>query len=299
MRFGYFSTLVMLTFLVSCGEDVSSNRRKGSTGQERNRSEVSGAGGTDGTRSQIHRVKAAPVLSYAEEIARTLNNTLSDVLYRIRPDMEIDDEGSLANVLTVSNLGRPTVNCGTGTNLAGIDSRITDCFQKNGNSALWEGSRYGAAGEGIWKLVSRTPEREIWLDMRTGMIWSDVMKIESSTSFNWCQASGNTENDTPTATIDCNALAAGVSVCVGANDPDINVNVRWRLPTRNDFLQADINGARFVLKPESSLGLWTATMKAGVTGRTDAWIYKSADGTLISDNLSGKHHVRCIGAPVR
>lgn len=297
MKTSFILMPVLLSLLVGCGDDVSSNRRKGTTGREGNRSEVNGNGGLDGTRSQIHREKGAPVLSYAEEIAKTLNNSLSDVLYRIRPLMETDDESS---AFTVQILGRPKTVCGIAGTLQGVDSRITDCFQKNGSSSLWEGSRYGTSGEGIWKLVSRNADgREIWFDTRTGMLWSDLITVEAVSSFNWCQAAGNTESDTPTTSVDCNELAEGVSLCAGAVDADITTNVKWRLPTRNDFLQADINGARAVLKKESSLGLWTATMRSGVAGRNEAWIYKTADGTLTNDVLSSKHHVRCIGVPIR
>lgn len=297
MKTSFIWMPVLFTMIVGCGEDVSSNRRRGTPGQERNTSEVNGNGGLDGTRSQVHRRTAAPVLSYSEEIAQTLNNSLSDVLYRIVPLMETDDESS---ALTIQELGRPKKVCGIADTLQGVDSRITDCFQKNGNLSLWEGSRYGTSGEGIWKLVSRNADgREIWFDTRTGMAWSDIITIDGAASFNWCQASGNIENDTPSTTTDCNDIAAGISTCVGKTDGDIGVNVKWRLPTRNDLLQADLNGARAVLKKESSLGLWTATLKSGVSGRNEAWIYKSADGTLTNDVLSSKYHVRCIGAPIR
>jgi hypothetical protein len=165
--------------------------------------------------------------------------------------------------------------------------------------ATWDGTNSGASGESIWKLVSRTSSgQETWLDTRTGLVWSDIVKNASGINlFNWCQASGNDQNDTTTEIIDCNELNAGESVCVGASYEGSENQVKWRLPTRNDFLLADINGARFVLKKETEQGLWTATLKSGVVGRNEAWVYDSQFGILSSGLLSTQRQVRCVGAP--
>lgn len=292
--------MAFLTLLVGC-QDVSSNRRQGTNNNTViTRPGAEGTDGSDSIRSSMHRERGAPVLSYADEIKKTLANDLPETLYRTVPLMEKDDEGSIKNVITVDRRGRPTTACGLGNSFAGIDARVTDCFQKNGDNSIWEGATYGAAGEGTWKLVQRNNDGdEIWIDGRTGMVWSDIAKNSTGINvFNWCKASGNTQNDTPTESIDCNAISDGINVCEIVSD-EISSQIKWRLPTRNDFLQADLNGSRFVLKKETEVGLWTATMRAGVSGRTEAWVYNSKDGTLSPGTLTTERQVRCIGAPVR
>jgi hypothetical protein len=300
MKLNYFIGLGLIPLLVSCGGDVSSNRKKGnnSSSPDRSTQAAEGSAGQDNIRSFIHREKGSTVISYTQEISKTLAKDLPMSLYRTIPSMEKDDEGSAKNVITTTNIGRPTTSCGIGENFAGIDARITDCYLKNREKALWEGQRYGAAGEGTWKLVGLSADgKETWFDGRTGMVWSD---LHSKT--NWCKASGNTENATTTETIDCNNFndtISGEEVCIDAVTPGLGTQIKWRLPTRNDFLQADLNGLRFVLIKENADGLWTATMKARVPGRTDAWVYHSTDGSLSSANLATERQVRCIGVPVR
>src|SRR5690606_24728397 len=149
MKLNYFIGLGLIPFIVSCGGDVSSNRKKGNDPTpERYTPAAEGTQGQEYIRSSIHREKGSSVLSYAQEITKTLSKDLSPSLYRIIPSMEKDDEGSAKNVTTTTNIGRPTSTCGQGDNFAGIDARITDCFLKNKEKALWEGHRYGAAGEG-------------------------------------------------------------------------------------------------------------------------------------------------------
>lgn len=294
----FLSYALFLTLLVGCGEDVSSNRKLGSPLVDRPTIETAGVVGLS---SQLHRERGAPVLTSAQEISRISSNDLPVASYRTIPLMEKDDEGSNRSVTTRNDLGRPTVTCGLATTLTGIDSRINDCFQKNADKSLWEGFRFGSAGEGIWKLVSRTDAGlEIWLDNRTGLVWSDLVTTsENVNTFNWCKASGNDDLPTSPATINCSELMDQTRVCQDLFIEGLGANVAWRLPTRNDFLQADINGARFVLKRENNSGLWTATMRAAATGRTEAWVYNSTDGTLSAGNLTSERQVRCVGAAIR
>lgn len=293
-------SLSFLCLLASC-EDVSSNRRQGQNrNPERDRPEI-GSEGSENLRSHIHRERGSAILSYAEEIQKTLGRDLPQISYRIVPLMEKDDEGSLKNVATVNDLGRPTVSCGRGDGFAGIDARITDCFQKNADKALWEGYRYGAAGESTWKLVTRNgSEKEMWLDLRTGMVWSYLRAdTEENKLFNWCKASGNDQNSSTELLIDCNELAEGESVCAGELLEEVGSQIQWRLPTRNDYLQADINGIRSIFPKEADAGLWTATIRAASEGRAEAWVYSTKEGTLSAGPLSSERFVRCIGAPVR
>ncbi len=290
--------LCLSTFLVSC-EDVASNRKMGTNKNPPTIQAVEG-NGSDLIRSHMHRKNGSPVIPYAEEIVKTLSNELPENLYRNIPLMDTDDEGSSKNVITRDELGRATEECGTGTEFAGIDARITHCSQKNGDKAIWNGTNLGASGEGIWKLVSRSAAgNEIWFDGRTGMVWSDMIKKDTLVSFNWCKASGNDEDDTPNEVINCRTLGEAVSLCANNSIAGLETQVKWRLPTRNDFLQADLNGSRFVMKKENDSGLWTATIRAASSGRNEAWVYDSTEGTLAGGKMTDLRQVRCIGTPVR
>lgn len=292
-------SLTFLCFLTAC-EDVSSNHKQGQNrNPERSTPEIGGEG-SGSLRSHLHREKGSPILSSSQEIQKILNGELPDISYRLIPSMEKDDEGSLKNTTPVEALGRPAINCGAGDGFPGIDARITDCFQKNGSKALWEGHRYGAAGESTWKLVSRNNAKEIWFDMRTGLVWSYLMTNEdNSNAFNWCMASGNTENNSSDVAVDCNDIGSAESLCANEILEEVGSQVKWRLPTRNDYLQADINGIRSIVEKEGEAGLWTATLRARSQGRSEAWIYNTQEGLLSAASLSTLHSVRCIGAPVR
>lgn len=291
-----FLALLFLITLFSCGQDVSSNRKLATVihrPTEGTTPEI-GQSGSSVIFSQIHREKGQPVLTYAQEISQILNNTLSGALYRIIPSVSQDDEGSIANVVTVNDLGRPNTNCGSGTEFTGISARMNDCQAKNPTSGIWEGGRNGSAGEGTWRLVARNETAEYWLDERTGLLWSHFQ-----TETNWCKASGNTEADSSLNTINCSLLGENQSVCAGASFAEIPATeVKWRLPTRNDYLQADLDGLRFVLMKENPAGLWTATIRSASGGRSEAWVYHSTEGTITSANLSTAIQVRCVGAAV-
>lgn len=287
-----FIALVMLTSLVGCGDDVAKGSRN-QAGPERNTSQQTAE--TTLINSQMHREKGSTILTYADEIKKTFANEVSSKLYRFIPSMEKDDEGSSENVTTVEDIGRPTAVCGTGSGFTGINARISDCSKKNADKAFWDGKSYGAAGEGSWKLVMYNGTKEFWLDEKSGMVWSHVLA-----AVNWCKASGNTENNTTETVIDCNDIGDALSSCSGKVMDEVGDQIKWRLPTRNDFLQADINGARFVMKKENeTTGLWTATLRAAANGRNEAWVYNSKEGTLTAALMTTERAVRCVGAPLR
>lgn len=292
-----FVSLLALTALVGCNDDVGSR----STSQNPVKPAPPIEAEVIAQRSMLIREKGSDSLSTAKEIKKTLAGTLSVKSYRTVPLMEKDDEGSSKNTTTITSLGRPAVNCGTGT-FAGIKARIADCVAKNTEKASWEGSLYGASGEGNWKLVSRSDDnKEIWIDETTGLLWSYLLSKEdedTKTTFNWCKASGNGQGNTSSEQVDCLTTGAGESLCDRQTLDEVGTQAKWRLPTRNDYLQADLNGLRFVLAREpSELGLWTATMRSTATGRTEAWVYSSKEGTLSAGNLTSERYVRCIGVP--
>lgn len=281
-----------LSLLMGCGDDIGkSSRKKGSE------TTTPGAAGAESVLvekpSFIHRERGSLILTSATERAFMMNGSLT-ANYRKVPNILIDDEGTdQVNVFTVNTLNRPTISCGVGANFTTIDARISDCAAKNKTSATWYGQANASSGEGNWKLVAiTTTGSEVWLDERSGMVWSDIQ----TSAANWCQAANNGESPTAPGVVDCKTLKADTSFCVGLKLSGIGENIKWRLPTRNDFLAADLNGIRFVLKTGTSLGSWTATMVAGVATRNKAWVYHLNDGTLSAEELSSNHQVRCIGS---
>lgn len=291
MKKSSYLVVLALFSLVSCGQDVSSNKKKGSPNTVRDTSEATADQSVETIRSHIHREKGAPILSSSDEIKKSFTGGLA-ATYRKIPLMEKDNESAST---TVTSLGRPTTTCGVGT-FASINERIKDCISSNSNSSEWNGEKNGSAGESKWQLVMRSSDnKEIWLDSRTGMVWSDLIQTDTAKIFNWCKASGNTQANK--GSVDCENIGEQVNLCDLADKLD--GQIVWRLPTRNDFLQADINGLRFVLKKETDTGLWTATLKAGASNFSEAWLYSSKEGTLISGKLSEEHQLRCIGVPRR
>ena len=91
------------------------------------------------------------------------------------------------------------------------------------------------------------------------------------------------------------------SLCTSLND---NINpalgklplsrVKWRLPNREEFLQADINGARSVLV-DSGSNLWTASFDKQFGGEYKAWAINHKDGILASTLIDEELDVRCVG----
>ena len=288
-------TLGLLTTLVSCNDAASNNKTEPPKVTTTTTTPTLEADQL--IRSPIHRTRGASVISYAQETIFVLGNSLPST-YRVIPDMELDDEGTEGvNIATQEALGRPQTVCGVGT-FTNITARISDCFAKNNTTALWSGTQNGASGEGDWQLVAKTDAgKELWYDARTRMVWSDEMVLNGQTAFNWCQAAGNDQSATATSTVDCNNLALGISVCANLVMDEIGTQIEWRLPTRNDYLQADLDGLRFVLPSSTVNGYWTATMKANTVGRTEAWKYFST-GTLATGALNSTASVRCIGAPL-
>lgn len=275
--------VLSLTILVGCNEDAGSNRRRGNGEKAIPQAETTNFLVT----SYVIRDSGNPVLTTQEEITLTLTNGYTDK-YRFIPVMATDNE-------SVRSFTRPTTTCGIGATLQNIDERIADCATLNSTRATFSGSEYGRSGEATWRLVARQANAfEIWLDTHTGLVWSDVVQVG-----NWCQASGNNESATTTESISCVDEGAGENVCSNLSLEGFGNNIKWRLPTRNDFLQAELDGIRYIKKP-TDIDFWTATTQSNVVGRNKAWIFSfQLQGTLISDTMNTGHQIKCIGAPVR
>ena len=278
--------ITMTLLLSSCNEDVGSSTRRGTPSTTNQ-----GLNTTETVASNIHRNRGEAVLSYGQEITQTFSGNLP-AGYRIVPDLDIDTEGHL-NVVTVEKQGRPSTLCGHLPELNGIKARISDCRVKNSTSYLWDGFSNGASGEGQWQLVAMIGTgKEIWLDTKSRMVWS-----EERSAVNWCRASGNEQVSHDGVSIDCVALGLGESVCTESNFAGLNGDIKWRLPTRNDYLQADIDGLRFIYS-DSKVPVrffWTATLDSKNAAR--AWTYVFPQGTLAAEEMKTTQYVRCIGTP--
>ena len=238
-------------------------------------------------RSQLHRDRTTVILSTTQE-ARQANSL--PVGYENIPNiLEADDgQGPRTQVVYATHTAAP---CGNGANFATIQARIQDCATINPTQSTWNGQANGTAGEGNWVLVVRNGiNQEVWLDQTTNYLWSDRVAEASS----WCDASGNTQAAPTDGNVDCfvlntnqRNLCSGMSISIL---PDTQVS--WRLPTRADFLLADINGARFVL---NSIGLtfWTATVSGA--DRDQAWSIEQSTGMLSTGSRAESRAVRCIG----
>lgn len=150
---------------------------------------------------------------------------------------------------------------------------------------------------------------------------------------NWCLATGNTQGGYGVECQVATASSynnAGVSLCyddgagplvtpngmhnattttnlaawssVGLTDSEQNNIVRakgdltsltWRLPTRADYMQAEVNGLRHVLPNLGEESLWSASVNSDSRGY--AWFFFGSSG-IVSVNLRYvSYSVRCVG----
>lgn len=290
MKFqGLILSLTSLLVLSGCQEDLASNRDQNAIKQPVVTEPVN-------VMSGIHRERGAEPISYKTEI--TANSTNSHV--RAIPDMHFDDEGGdEKNVTTVTFRTRPTKLCGQILK-ATLKEKIADCLAQNTSHSLWNGTIDAGSAESTWNLVTLSEKDggsekfEIWMDQRTGMLWSDMIAIEG----NWCESSGSqtpTDVNDPNIGENCQVTGKGRSLCTNHSPVELP-KVTWRLPTRHDYLQADLDGIRFVL-PIGTNNFWTATVSSDVTARNKAWTYNMKWGTLVAEPMTELRHVRCIGTP--
>lgn len=198
--------------------------------------------------STMHRDSGVTQISvYAESVTNAGTaytngnyNNASAAAYRAIPKIGSsttpgDDDGYQG--VSVTKVDRSTapiltdVTCGTdrGAEIT-IENLIADCEEKFGrcsnasyttkatcianseawtSEAMWDGAVKGNAGQGVWKLVTRSGNvvsdkgREVWRDERTKLLWSSKV----STGLNWCKANGsNFITNNPAAEDDPNNL---------------------------------------------------------------------------------------------
>ncbi|MCM2279347.1 MAG: DUF1566 domain-containing protein [Oligoflexia bacterium] len=300
------------------------------------------------TASQQHRDTATQQLTQKEEVALGAGMPYenADPGYRAVPRILKDDDGYVGGSVTYVNRASWDAACdGSGATgagglpckcgLSGTNSeRIADCAAHGtiGPEASWDGASKGNAGQGSWKLVTRTGSltddkgREVWQDQRTGLLWSSLL----STSLSWCKATGsNFISGNPAAEDDpsnvCDNAANQVTGTAPANkavsacfeddgtyftqtDAAIDLagkgglsrtsspTVAWRNPTKYDYMIAEVNGIRFVMpdmKPAVLGYEWSSSLNSA--NRADAWIFYSYNGSLFGYARGNAFAVRCVG----
>lgn len=294
--------------------------------------------------SNMHRDKTTTQISQSNETITgggALYTNADPAGYRAIPKISKDDDGNTGGSVTkvsrtnwdttcdaTTGAGGGTANnvCKCGTT-GSIDLRIADCAAHAviGANSTWDGSTKANAGQGTWKLVTRTGSvslgkgREVWRDEQTKLIWSSLV----ATTLNWCKASGsNNIAGNPVAEVDpqgyCgnaghtaayqNNTGQAVSACFeddgtyftqtgtdqlgkGGLSRASSPVVGWRLPTKYDYQQADNNGLRFVV-PDVNWE-WSASVYS--VNRVNAWIFDSDVGLVYVDSRISDFAVRCVG----
>ncbi len=166
---------------------------------------------------------------------------------------------------------------------------------------------------------------EVWRDENTGLLWSDKLADLGTTTFNWCLASGNIEIDATCGTANqsvatslCFEDTDGSATASTLNTPhttaDMKGNmhkglrakggtasrvtpsaqVKWRLPSINDFSRAETHGIRFVLPNMAADSFWSASTTS--YDRVGAWQFNGYYGIVSYTSRDySTHYVRCVG----
>jgi len=285
------SILAVLTLLTSCGAADNSSRGGDTPPPRDNADDTAIKAEEVNARSQIFRNSGTKQISYlneAKELTVTTNDrdevTNTTYLGSMRdiPNMLQDIEN---NILAPA---KPNIlNCGVELEAnikPTVKLRFNHCKKINDydeNIYSWKGKAKGISGEGQWDLISKADNLKVWRDNTTGLLWSDKL----SEKVTWKTASGADGKKVDRA---CQIKTSLVSALGKITAKE----VYWRLPTRNDFLQADINGARFVL-PNTDEVYWTANFKDSTS--QEAWTIEQKTGILSTLDIATAMSVRCVG----
>lgn len=212
--------------------------------------------------SSAHRDRGADLLNQRQYSHLSTLDSLP-TQYASTVDVYSNDE-SYAYIIDQALVHPSTSSCGlSGT----LESRINDCDQ------VFDASSIGNSAESKWDLVLRVLNIELWRDRQSGLVFSSIVDKQ-----NWCRAAGNDQdiqNSSNVTLTDCAPLVSSMNICKDTGD---NLGLKMRLPTRNDFLRAEISGIR-LLWPNwstSNYSFWSSTLKSDQ--RNYAWTYSAKYG---------------------
>ena len=298
--------LSLILFSLSCTEATPSNRGANSEGTRKPTENAC----TDGDTSiqcattysglmisQIYRSKGAKQLSYDEVSTLIAQGQLPTGTYRTVPDIEIDNDSAIEVITSGFNQEYAKRDCGVAVNLTSARARRNSClnFHENYEGAndqiergksIWDGKTLGNSGEGQWELVLNIVDEvnpvnniSLWFDTKTKLIWSHALINQE-----WNSASGTDKT---------------ISICNSLNELTKTETrpegqIAWRMPNRNEFLQADLNGARYVLDSGDKV-FWTSSTGPS---QSKAWAIKQATGELELQEKTNANFVRCIGVEI-
>jgi hypothetical protein len=199
------------------------------------------------------------------------------------------------------SLANYSTDCGK---VGNVTNRILDCKDNYSAAATWTGSEQGIYAETTWVLVTRDSSAGtiIWKDTGTGYLWTSKI----ATNVNFCAAAG-ADNGYGPVTCAGNDVAklsycsenTGFSYPAGVPDKLGNLSlasgkVQWRLPTRADFLKAELDGLRYVHEFDLADNFWSSNVWSQSAG--NIWTY-SADGSIKNSttNSDTSTDVICVG----
>lgn len=235
------------------------------------------------------RDKGTEQISIFAEIVNAQNGTMPGNYHQVVDP--INDVESLS----VAWL-RPAVDCGVDVALDTVNKKVDDCIEKNGPSATWAAEFHGINGEVDWELVVKIGNNEVWRDSQTQLLWSSDMGAA-----NWCRAAGDDHelsSNTVSLTVKCKEINRGENFClndaIGADAKGRLENIAWRLPSRSDFMRADVNGIRNPFSFNNNFFYWTTTSFS--MDKIYSFVYGFKFGDMEKRLKSdGQIHVRCVG----
>lgn len=287
----FLSYCLIIAFSVACGAAKNSGREgdagtgSGDRGTNRDLSSADDKEFQKYSFSQAYRNKENIRLVFVDMVKALQTNTLPLTTYLI-PNIEVHIDSEVDAPMVIPSLVKDCGNATTSTTT--LADRIKSCKDTipDANSIAWSGKAKGISGEGDWQLVSYSNKMKVWQDFRTGLLWSDIVETAD-----YEIASGVT-----VGVVDNLKDRVCQTVADTPRDALGNIHeskVHWRLPNRNEYLQADINGARFVL-PNTDQETWTSSY----AGDSQAWAITQKTGVLRKVNMTTKLKVRCIGVPL-
>ncbi len=271
-------SITALILLISCNANQNPNvvNRENADKEETKVTE------DEAIRSQMNRNRGSDTV-----IQATIMDEVKSTKKAYYPEgySEVPSSTTTESYAEKIDISKYTTECGVlKETTSTVGERIADCRKKYTNTmgipSSWVAKNFGVSGEGNWSLVSvaidatQTPEVTtlVWYDFTTRLLWSDHIK----------------EATFEEAVSDFNG------VCKTFNKDNVHFlntsYIDWRLPTRSEFLQADINGSRYILNNLDKT-YWTSTLLT----REAVYSIKQSTGNSSSTALTETHSVRCVG----